>query len=149
VKRTVIAALVGLAATACLDLGGASRVEVTRVTSPSGHSDAVVIETNGGATTSFGYEVHIVLKGTAPSADSEAAFLYGAVRNDHAYGVNLRWLADDALAVEYLDAKQVVQQRDRVVAGKRRVTITLVAGVRDAAAPPGGMLYNLERGRRR
>ena len=37
--------------------GIASEDEVARVTSPDGRVEAVLIETNGGATTSFGYKV--------------------------------------------------------------------------------------------
>jgi hypothetical protein len=120
---------------------------VTRVTSPIGDTDALLIETNGGATTSFGYEVHVVPKGSAPSAGSEAAFIYGAVRNDHAYGVNLRWRRTDTLAIEYLEAKQVVRQRGEVVVADRHIGIVFASGIVDAAAPAGGMLYNRERGR--
>ncbi len=43
----------GLASIACLSTGQ-PRDEVARVASPSGKVDAVVVETNGGATTSFG-----------------------------------------------------------------------------------------------
>ncbi|MBL8397465.1 MAG: hypothetical protein JNL84_04855 [Candidatus Accumulibacter sp.] len=38
-------------------IGEPSKDEVARVVSPSGNIDAVLFETNGGATTSFGYEV--------------------------------------------------------------------------------------------
>ena len=37
--------------------------EVSRVSSPDGKVDAVLVETNGGATTSFGYRVFIATPG--------------------------------------------------------------------------------------
>jgi hypothetical protein len=43
-----------------------SRDEVARVASPDGRVEAVLIETNGGATTSFGYEVHVVFGKAGP-----------------------------------------------------------------------------------
>src|SRR5690348_12320464 len=78
-----------------------SREEVSRVASPSGDLVATVIEINGGAATSFGYEVRIARKGFSVGG-TKVASLYGAVRNDHAYGVNLRWVSDQELHVEYL-----------------------------------------------
>ena len=62
--------------------GLASRDEVARVGSPDGRVEAVLIETNGGATTSFVYEVHVVPKGWP--ASNEVAWLYGAGRSEHA-----------------------------------------------------------------
>lgn len=69
-------------------VGEPSKDEVARVVSPSGKVDAVLVEINGGATTSFGYEVYVVERGAQPSG-SPTVSLYGAVRNQHAYGANL------------------------------------------------------------
>src|SRR6267142_6719220 len=61
--------------------------EVARVPHPNANVDAVLVETNGGATTSFGYEVFIFPRGQKPKrSDHAVASLYGAGRNDHAYG---------------------------------------------------------------
>jgi hypothetical protein len=54
--------------TACSQV---SRDEVARVAAPGGQVEAVLVETNGGATTSFGYEVHVVERGGSP--DNEVA----------------------------------------------------------------------------
>lgn len=81
-------------------VGEPSRDEVARVLSPSGRVEAVLFETNGGATTSFGYEVFVVKRGAKPSG-SPAVFLNGAVRNPSAYGVNLKWSSPDSITVEY------------------------------------------------
>ncbi len=126
-------------------VGEPSKDEVARVVSPSGNIDAVLFETNGGATTSFGYEVYVVERGAKPSG-SPAVLLYGAVRNQHAYGANLRWPSPDSLAVEYLSAKSAKVKMDTQPVGTQAIHFALREGVTDNAAPPGGMLYNL-RGR--
>jgi hypothetical protein len=80
--------------------------EVARVPHPNANVDAVLVETNGGATTSFGYEVFIFPRGQKPRrSDHAVVSLYGAGRSDHAYGANLRWAPNDTLVVEYLDAQ--------------------------------------------
>jgi hypothetical protein len=138
-SRAGVLLLLFLPAGGCPGLGEPSRDEVVRITSPSQSHDAVVIETNGGATTSFGYEVHVVPRGQQPSSSSEAAFLYGAVRNDDGYGVNLHWRGDDMVVVEYLSARQITQHTADLEVAARRIRVFLVSGVRDDKAPPGGM----------
>jgi hypothetical protein len=122
-----------------------SRDEVARVASPGGQAEAVLVETNGGAITSFGYEVHVVERGGSP--DNEVAWLYGAVRNANAYGANRKWVGEKALVVEYLEARdQALRQPSLKLAGKE-IEVSLRSGVVDPAAPAGGMAYNLERTR--
>ncbi|HRF59979.1 MAG TPA: hypothetical protein PLH94_08710 [Fimbriimonadaceae bacterium] len=125
--------------------GEPSEDEVARVVSPSGKIDAVLFEINGGATTSFGYEIYVVEHGAKPSG-SPAVALYGAVRNEHAYGANLIWLSPDSLSVEYLRAKSAKVHAHTQSIGSQTIHIALREGAIDNAAPPGGMLYNL-RGR--
>ena len=69
---------------------GVSRVEVARVAAPDGKADAVVVEVNAGATADFAYDVFVLPHGAAVGGEA-ALRLYGATRNAHAYGVNLRW----------------------------------------------------------
>ena len=69
-----------LALTACLSFP-TSHDEVSRVSSPAGDLDAVLVETNGGATTSFGYLVYVLPRGAKPSKNHEVAWLYAAGRN--------------------------------------------------------------------
>lgn len=126
-------------------IGEPSKDEVARVVSPSGEVDAVLFETNVGATTSFGYEVYVVEHGAKPSG-SPAVSLYGAVRNEHAYGANLVWPSSDSLVVEYLNAKSTKLNTHTQPDGTQTIHFVLRDGVTDNAAPPGGMLYNL-RGR--
>jgi hypothetical protein len=127
---------------------GPSTDEVARLRSPGGSLEGVVIETNGGATTSFGYEIDVVPAGGSIRQGRRVASLYGAVRNDHAYGVTLRWLAPDSLRIEYLRAKWAhLEGSFPVEIAKRAVSVELAEGLADPSAPPGGMLYNLERAR--
>jgi hypothetical protein len=118
-----------------------SRDEVARIASPSGDLIATVVEINGGATTSFGYEVRIARTGLNLGS-SKVASLYGAVRSENAYGVNLRWASNNILHIEYLDA----QSAHLVPLGflAPTVQIILIPGVSDPLAPSGGMLYNLQ-----
>jgi hypothetical protein len=126
-------------------MGETSNDEVARIISPSGNVEAVLFETNAGATTSFGYEVFVVERGTKPSG-SPAVSLYGAVRNPHAYGVNVKWLSPSSLAIEYLSAKSVTVNMQTQSIGMQTIEFALRDGVTDNAAPSGGMVHNL-RGR--
>jgi len=128
----------------CGLLGCPSFDEVARSTSPDGQVDAVLVEVNGGATTSFGYRIHVLPKGKAPSDESEAASLYGAARSESAYGANLHWRSGSALVVEYLTARSAELKHPTTSVGGEEITVELVAGIPDPNAPPGGMLYNLE-----
>jgi len=127
-------------------VGEPSKDEVARVTSPSGKVDAVLLEINGGATTSFGYEVYVVEHDTKPSG-SPVASLYEAIRNQHASGANLVWPSIDSLAIEYLTAKSARLNTRTQSVGAQAIHFSLREGVTDNAAPPGGMLYNLPRHR--
>ena len=142
--RFVLAIPIAILLTSC---GLVSRDEVARVSSPDGRVDAVLVETNGGATTSFGYEIHIVEKGK--SYGQAATTLYGALRNENAYGANLRWLTDSDLMVEYQRARAQVIEKTFVRVVGRDIRIVLRPGVSDSNAPAGGMLYNLERAQQR
>src|SRR5690349_17819073 len=80
--------------------------EVARVPAPAGQVEAVVLERNGGATTSFGYEVYVVPRGRRPRAGALVADFYGATRSGSAYGVNPRWGPGPQLTLEYLTAER-------------------------------------------
>ena len=122
--------------------------EVARVPNSKANVDAVLVETNGGATTSFGYEVFILRSGQRPKREgAPVASLYGAVRSEKAYGVNMRWEGDDALVVEYLDAQHASLLNAVVNVEGRAIKIVMKSGITDSAAPGGGMLYNMERRR--
>jgi hypothetical protein len=121
----------------------ASGNEVARVISPDGLVDAVLTESNGGATTSFGYVVAL-----APRDGSQrhhVADLYGATRSPQAYGVNLRWASADHLDIDFFSSKTPPTLYSPVTVSGKRITVTLHSGVIDSEAPPGGMLHNQTR----
>ena len=120
--------------------GPVSGDEVVRVASPDGRIEAVLFETNG---TSFGYEVQVLEKGK--KAGDQVAKLYGAMRNDHAYGANLRWASDTELIVEFLEARDQTLEKGIVRVAGRDVNVVLKPGVPDPDAPAGGMHFNLLR----
>jgi hypothetical protein len=140
--RSNLAVLVAL--TACLSFP-ISHDEVSRVPSSAVDLDAVLVETNGGATTSFGYLVYVVARGKKPADGTELASLYGAVRNDQAFGANLKWEGRSQLVVEYRDAREERVRRPTSVIESDTVTILLRSGITDSGAPAGGMLYDLQR----
>ena len=122
-----------------------SKNEVGRLTDPSGTIDAVIIEINGGATTSFTYDVMITTKGSNAKSGNKVATLYGATRNESAYGVNLKWISNKVLSIEYFDTKSVKSQKDDVTINGNKIQVILKDGIWDKDAPSGGMLYNLNK----
>ena len=97
------------------------------------------------ATTSFGYEVFVLPRGGKPDRSAHPVVsLYGAIRNDHAYGANLRWTSDDTLVVEYLDAQNAIWLNGSLAVNGRVINVIMKSGVNDPTAPAGGMLYNLQ-----
>jgi hypothetical protein len=69
------------------------------------------------------------------------------MRNDHAYGVDLRWVNRDTIEVDYLTALNQRLPASQVVIAGHVVHIALRSGVRDPNAQPGGMLINLRQQR--
>ena len=141
----IAAAILCCFTTACIT--NITNDEVARAPSPDGRVDAVIFESNGGATTLFGYQVELRERSFWRRSE-DVAYLYGATRNESAWGVNVRWLNDREVRVEYLDAKKVWLNKPNIRLAGREITVVLQAGVEDRTAPAGGMLDNLERGRR-
>jgi hypothetical protein len=134
-------AILGCTLCICLLLGTCvSRVVVTQVDSPDGSLVASVTETNGGATTDFGYEVDIARNWPLRWSHSVAGF-YGAGRSDCAYGVNVRWIGNNTLLISYKDARSADADKAAYLLG-RTVRVITKAGVNDPAAPCGGMEYS-------
>jgi len=125
--------------------GCCSKDEVLRVTAPDKSTEAVLIETNCGANVSFGYKVYVTPRGASTWRGKEVANLYGAVRNNGAYGVNLRWLSADSLSIEYLKAQDERLEKPTVNVSGRDILISLKSGIEDQTAPEGGMLWNLQK----
>ncbi len=144
-KLTGLALLFAFWLSACVSEGGhTSFGEVARVTSPDDSADAILVETNGGATTSFGYLVFVVPKGVRLKSKDEkylVASLYRSTRNANAYGANLKWPTKEELAIEYFAGGAGLVQSS-VNFANYDVNVKLRSGVEDASAPPGGMLHN-------
>jgi hypothetical protein len=124
-----------------------ARDEVARVRSPSGRVDAVLVETNGGEGTDFAYLAYVVRSGRRAPSRGEVAWLSVAVRNQRAYGANLRWTGPATLSIEYLDAHGAERRQAQARLGPDTIAVVLRPGVFDSLAPPGSMLYNLQRAR--
>jgi hypothetical protein len=73
----------------------------------------------------------------------EVAVLDAAVRSEHSWGVNLKWLDADELSVEYLRADNARLLKPIVDVAARSVKVALHGGVNDPQAPAGGMVHNL------
>lgn len=127
--------------------------EVVRLASPNNRYDAVLIETNGGAATSFGYLVYLLphkkpfyrhdyLFWVPGHEQVQAGYLYGAIRNENAYGVNLKWLSPAQLKVEYLEC-QKAQMSNSLRLGDSFIEVIDKSGILDESAPAGGMGYSL------
>lgn len=133
----VFATIIVLISLSLRDFGEWSFDEVARVPNPDANADAVLVETNGGATTSFGYEVFVLPRGQKPKrSDHAVVSLYGAARNEHAYGANLRWASNDTLVVEYLDAQHADWLNGTLEVNGRVINIVMKSGVNDPTAPP-------------
>lgn len=108
---------------------GPSQEEIKRIQSPDGLVDAVVVETNGGATTSFGYKVYIVPKGLEFSEKYLVAKTYGSVLSDGEYGVDVFW-EDNMLQVEYATGRTMSDEtRPEVLIDGFTYTIQVKKGV--------------------
>src|SRR6267154_2903637 len=133
VVTLVLGPLLILAALGLLVLGLAatpSREVATRVPSPDGRWVATVVETNGGASTSFGYDV--TLQRVAwPHETAKVADQYGAIRNPHSYGVNVRWGSSSNLIVEYMAAKRAAESHWFWLRMTTPIHITLRGGIDD------------------
>jgi hypothetical protein len=118
--------------------------EVARIASPSGKLEAVLIETNGGATTAFGYLIYVVKTGSKPPKTEKApADFYRPAGNGSRYGVNLRWKNDALLYADYLSATLAHNSGHAAVYGFEPVTIELRSGIVDPSMPSSEMLHNI------
>ncbi|MFC5060931.1 hypothetical protein [Actinomycetospora atypica] len=128
-------ALVGLVLVLAACSPSPTRTEVLRVPSADAALDAVVVQTDAGATTSFGYLLSVVPHGCAAAPDP-ALRVVDATRNPAAAGLGVRWTGPRALVVEFLDARFADPPTPVTAAG---ITVDVHPGVPDPAAPPGPM----------
>jgi hypothetical protein len=119
--------------------------EVSRVTSPNGKFDAIIVESNGGATTSFGYDIYIVKYGRKFKDSKRLLNIYGAVQNDNAYGVSITWQGSSTVILGYLKAKSIQKFSESTVIDGQTIELIVQSGVNNPSSPSGGMLYNLRK----
>jgi len=117
---------------------------VARITAPDGQIDASVIESNGGETTSFWYDICFAPRGGTRTTKDSAAMLYGAGRNDYAYAINVRWESTNILIVEYQSAIRTKVAESAISTSGQPIHNQLRPGVADLDAPPGSMLENVK-----
>ncbi|QNO26213.1 hypothetical protein EEB18_015715 [Sphingopyxis sp. OPL5] len=139
--RTQIAILLFLLVSCTDALGGSSRDEVAWAKSPDGRVHAILLETNGGATTSFGYLIELHPADHQGEKPVNAGSLYGAVRSDCAYGIDLHWNDANTLVLRFDSAKKMDVPASVTVAGKR-IRIAVEDGMKNESAPCGGMAAN-------
>lgn len=120
---------------------GTSRDEVAWAQSPDGRIDAILLEINGGATTSFGYVVELHPASHRGEKPVEAGKFYAAVRSNCAYGIDLHWVDRSTLALRFESARQVAVPASVNVSG-RPIRILAQSGMVNSGAPCGGMLVN-------
>ena len=100
--KTLVIALFSLVIVALFGCGlsdPCSRKEVSRVTSPDGKVDSVVIKIDCGATTSESYNVFIVGNGMAVK-ESDLVF-----QADHMEDISISWREPPLLIVKYTKAR--------------------------------------------
>ena len=73
--------------------------ELLRVSSPDSEVDAVLVQTNTDATTSYGYRIYVVPAGSQPKYDTEN------FRADHLEGWTLTWIKPKLLEIKYDEAR--------------------------------------------
>ncbi len=115
-----------------------SAEQVSWADSPDHQVHAIVAETNGGATTSYGYRVDLHPAGHQGERPVAAGFLYGATRSGCSYGVDLRWRDPRTLEIRYRVAERVDVPAS-VTVGDRRVRLVVRSGVVNDAAACGAM----------
>jgi hypothetical protein len=94
------------------------------VPNPTGEVEGVAVERNGGATTSTGYEIHVVAAGSPPRDSNLVAVINGPTRNGHT-GVDLVWRTPTMLAVQYLQARDAELIVPQIQRGGRTIWVTL------------------------
>jgi len=105
--------------------GCADHKQIARIPAPDGSVEAVVVEGNGGATTSFWYDVYIVQPGADYSSGPDVAYTYGSLKHDREFGVDVSWKTPTDLDVAYQSAmKTSLNYSVTTVAGKQ-ITVAL------------------------
>lgn len=111
----------GLACFKGLEWACIERIEYLRVPYPDAALQAVVVRTNGGATTPYGYFVHVVPTGDAPTDEFKVAVIVGG-------DVSVTWLDEETLQINRQSTRHLWDQRKEITVsvtwqGDRKVKI--------------------------
>lgn len=121
----------------CNIAGDSSREERAWANSPDGGTHAILIETNGGATTAFGYLVELHPSDHQGQKPVRVADFY-RVESDCEYGLDMRWSDVNTLILEMGSASQMHFVRSARVGGKI-VRVIVKTGIGESADPCRGM----------
>ncbi len=77
-------------------------IETKRITSPDGLVDAILLKTNAGATTSYGYDLFIVIKG---AAGEKLSLDYSKFSADKINDIRITWLENKVLQIDCKSAR--------------------------------------------
>jgi hypothetical protein len=116
---------------------GAAREERAWANSPDGQTHAILIETDGGATTSFGYLVELHPSDHQGQVPVRVADFYRVV-SDCDYGLDMRWADANTLILRLRSASQMHVDRLASV-GEKTIRVVVQTGVGQSAEPCRGM----------
>jgi hypothetical protein len=86
----------------------------------------------------FGYNVYLKANSVI-GFRRKAAALYGAVRSECAFGVDVVWRNPEKIEIQYLNSKSDPDYAESLLVGTKAIDIELVAGVGNPSAPCDGM----------
>jgi len=129
--------LAGLLLTSCDIIGDVSHEERAWAASPDGRTHAILIETNGGATTAFGYLVELHPSDHQGEEPIRVADFY-RVDSHCEYGLNMRWKDANTLVLGIGSASQM-HVKGSVSVGGKPIRVVVQTGVNDTADPCRGM----------
>ncbi len=116
---------------------GPAREERAWANSSDGRTHAILIETNGGATTAFGYQVELHPADHQGQRPISAADFYHVV-SDCGYGLGMHWADANTLVLSLRSASQMHVDSSVMVGGKN-IQILVKTGVDDPTDPCRGM----------
>ena len=120
-------------------VGCTGRHEVSRVSSPDGALDAVLLESSSGAAPSADYSIYVVKHGAPLGRSPAVMYVHATPRGDASDAVAPRWADDNSLAVDYQVAGTVTVPRREIRLENRSVRITPRPGALDPPATAGGV----------
>jgi len=129
--------LAGLLLSSCDITGEVSHEERAWAASPDGQTHAILIETNGGATTAYGYLVELHPSDHQGQEPTRVANFY-RVESDCEYGLDMRWKDADTLVLAVKSADQTHVGASVDVGGKH-IRVLVQTKIGDSAEPCRGM----------